>query len=314
MARRRVRVLAVGDAIVDILTPPIPWLPQEDAQLEVSELAALPGGNATNFALQMGALGAAVTLVACVGRDPFADVLRRAYLEGGVRARLKVDPTKPTGRTTAITWLGGRRSLITASGANASLRERDVPGELLESPDHVHRAGFWWAAGLQGRPTARLLTRAQRADVSTSLDISTDPQGWRPKRVAAVRTCLPHVDTFLGNPTEVCAVAGRRDVADAAFRLLDLGVGEVVLHLGERGSERIGDGKVVHAPAFRVPADNPTGCGDVFNAGYVFARLSGTSVLEALGFGNACAALHLADRQRPYPTLKELGPFFRTTR
>jgi hypothetical protein len=123
--------------------------------------------------------------------------------------------------------------------------------------------------------------------------------------------CLPHVDTFFGNPTEVGAVSRLPDPIDAAYRLLDLGVGEVVLHQGKEGSMRIGAGRPVRAPAFRVPADNPTGCGDLFNAGYVFASLSGASVLEALGFGNACAAIHLADRLRPYPSLRDVEDFFR---
>ncbi len=312
MARKAPRILAVGDAIVDIVTPPLPGLPPGDVQGEVSGFSFLPGGNATNFALQAAALGARTSLVAALGKDAFADILRRAYKDHGVDVHLKVAAKEPTGTTVALTWVDGRRALITAPGANAALREADVPAGLLSSSAHVHRAGFWWATGLIGAPTVRLLRRAHRAGATTSMDTSTDPQGWSRGRVEAVRSCLPHVDTFFGNEVEVCAVAGVRDPVHAAERLLEHGVSEVVLHRGDQGATWFRKNQRASLPAFRVPVDNPTGCGDVFNAGYLFTKLSGGTPDEALGMGNALAALHLMDRRVPYPDLRRLRAFVRS--
>ncbi len=311
MPRKAPRVLAVGDAIVDIVSPPLHGLPPGDVQGEVSGFDYLPGGNATNFALQMAALGMRTSLVAAVGRDAFADTLRSAYRKGRVDAHLKSDPKRATGTTVALTWSDGRRALLTALGANAALREPDVPQNLIASATHLHRAGFWWATGLLGPPTVRLLRRAHKAGATTSMDISTDPQGWPRPRVEAVRSCLPHVDTFFGNEVEVCAVAGVRDPFAAAERLLELGASEVVLHRADAGATWFREGQRASLPAFRVPVDNPTGCGDVFNAGYVFATLTGGTTEDALGMGNALAALHLADRRVPYPDLRRLRRFLR---
>jgi sugar/nucleoside kinase (ribokinase family) len=312
MPRKVPRILAVGDAIVDIVSPPLQGLPPGDVQGEVSAFAFLPGGNATNFALQSAALGMRTRLVASVGKDPFADLLRRAYKDHGVDARLRVDPRRPTGTTIALTWHDGRRALLTALGANAALKESDISPSLISSVTHVHRAGFWWATGLIGAPTARLLRRAHRAGASTSMDISTDPQGWTRARIEAVRSSLPHVDTFFANEVEVCAVAGMRNPLRAAERILEHGVAEVVLHRGADGATWVREGQQASLPAFRVPVDNPTGCGDVFNAGYLFAKLSGGTTEEALGMGNALAALHLRDRGNPYPDLRRLRQFVRT--
>jgi len=312
MARKPTRVLAVGDAVVDIVSPPIPSLPSGDARAEVSAGSFLLGGNATNFALQMASLGIPTHLVTAVGKDAHADLLRRAYKAHGVQAHLRVDPARPTGTTVALTWSDGRRSLLTALGANAALKETDVPASLRTASTHLHRAGFWWATGLLGAPTARLLRKAHRAGATTSMDISTDPQGWLRNRVDAVRSCLPHVDTFFGNEVEICAVAGIRNPVRAAERILEHGVKEVVLHRGAEGATWFREGQQESAPAFRVPIDNPTGCGDVFNAGYLFAKLSGGTPDEALGLGNACAALHLQDRSIPYPDLRRLRRFVRS--
>src|SRR3972149_1705847 len=135
------RVLAVGDAIVDVVTAPLPALRARDVQLEVPEHAVVPGGNATNFALGAAALGSSVAFVGSIGADPFAEVVRGAFLEAGVSARLRVDRRRPTGMTVAVTWSRGGRSLIHAVGANAGLRETDVPAPWVARAEHVHRPG-----------------------------------------------------------------------------------------------------------------------------------------------------------------------------
>jgi sugar/nucleoside kinase (ribokinase family) len=60
-----------------------------------------------------------------------------------------------------------------------------------------------------------------------------------------------------------------------------------------------------------VRAANPTGCGDVFNAGFVYSRLLGERIPAALRFANACAALHMRDADRPYPSAREVRAFLR---
>jgi len=118
---------------------------------------------------------------------------------------------------------------------------------------------------------------------------------------------------FFGNETEVCAIAGVSSPSEAARHLCSLGAGEVVLHQAEHGSTGVTLERVVSARAVPAPIDNPTGCGDVFNAAYVHAKLQGASIPEALRLGNACAAAHLADRDRPYPTLARVRRLLRDT-
>src|SRR2546426_766790 len=153
--------------------------------------------------------------------------------------------------------------------------------------------------------------RARRLGATTSLDVSTDPQGWPEERIEAVRICLPHVDVFFGNETEVAAVAGEHSPIQAGKRLRSFGAAEVVIHQGDRGATAITSSGVVPSAAFDVAIDNPTGCGDVFNAAYAYAKLTQPSVKEWLRFANAAAALHLRNRRRPYPTLPEIRRFLR---
>src|SRR5947199_3317291 len=126
MASRSPRVVAVGDGIVDLVTPPMADFAPGDVQTEVPRFDPLPGGNATNFALQMASLGASTTFIGAVGSDSNARLLRDRYRQYGVRARLCVDPRRPTGSTMALTWSTGRRERVNAPGAHVRLRRSMV--------------------------------------------------------------------------------------------------------------------------------------------------------------------------------------------
>ena len=300
-SRPRLNVLAVGDAILDVVTPPLPPGGAGDRQSRVVALSNLPGGNATNFALAFAALGGRARFVGCIGRDWAGAFLREAFRRGKVDARLRVSP-RATGMTMAVTFDDSTRHLITAAGANADLRASDVPARWIAGARHVHRAGYWWASGLIGTPTARLLARAQRAGVATSLDIATDPEGWPRPRRDAVLSALPHVTTFFGNEEEVRMLAGLPTLEGAAEEVLSKGAQEVVVHQGAQGSTIFTRAGVWSAGAFPVVPSNPTGCGDVFNAAYVLASMEGADWSARLRFANAAAACHLEDPRKPYPT------------
>src|SRR3972149_11085624 len=142
MELRGPRVLAGGDAIVDIFTPPLRPLPAGDVQRRISGVRLGPGGNATNFALQIASLGARTTFVGSVGTDVLASILIDAFRRHGVRARLTKSRSLPTGASVAVAWLQGGRALVTSPGANAALSARGVSPSPVAHADHVHRAGF----------------------------------------------------------------------------------------------------------------------------------------------------------------------------
>src|SRR5437870_13325363 len=153
MASRPPRVVAIGDGIVDLVSPPMEDFAPGDVQAEVPRFDPLPGGNATNFALQMSSLGASTTFIGAVGSDSNAKLLRDRYREYGVRARLRIDSSRPIGSTMALTWSTGRRELVTNAGANARLRISEVPVGAIRVSYTVIRSGFFWPRGIVGTPT-----------------------------------------------------------------------------------------------------------------------------------------------------------------
>ncbi len=63
---------------------------------------------------------------------------------------------------------------------------------------------------------------------------------------------------------------------------------------------------MLNSPSFNVKSISPTGAGDVFNAGFIYAVLAGKQAEECLRFANACAALHISRRRQGnvFPTFE----------
>src|SRR2546427_9890675 len=160
--------------------------------------------------------------------------------------------------------------MITYNGTNLAFSPADVPAKALDAR-HVHRSGYWWTPRLQGKPTRDLLRKAQDRGVETSLDVSTDPEGWPDSRRAKVLAVLPEVSIFFGNEEEVCGVFGVRSLGSAAKEALRLGVEILAVHQGANGCVGAAKGEHHRTPAFSVVPRNPTGSGDSVNAGFVCA-------------------------------------------
>jgi len=297
-------VVSVGDICVDFVTTPLKGFHPGDRQLWLPALPMIPGGNATNFALGTAALGLRTGLVACIGGDVMGEHLRRTLRKTRVEPFLATRRDLETGRTFALTHADGTRQLITYNGSNLALRPADVPRWTLHAR-HVHRSGYWWTPQLQGRPTKRILRSARDGGAETSLDVSTDPEGWPKRRRDKVLAVLPEVSILFVNEQEMAGVFRTRSFDRAAREALSEGVEILAVHRGARGCRVAASGVRVDVPAFRVAPRNPTGAGDLFNAGFVYGRLRGWDLPRCARFANAVAAARVAGPPL-YPTKAEV--------
>jgi sugar/nucleoside kinase (ribokinase family) len=80
------------------------------------------------------------------------------------------------------------------------------------------------------------------------------------------------------------------EVLGGEERLRTLGVPEVVVTLGSRGALLLTGGRRDLVPVRRIESDDPTGAGDAFLAGYVWARAAGHRPLSAARHAASTAA------------------------
>jgi ribokinase len=87
------------------------------------------------------------------------------------------------------------------------------------------------------------------------------------------------------------SVADRAQAEAAANGLLELGVGNVILTLGDRGALLARVDGAVHVPPFEVTAVDTTAAGDAFVGGLAVALAEGKPIAEAVRWANAAGAL-----------------------
>ena len=109
------------------------------------------------------------------------------------------------------------------------------------------------------------------------------------------------IDYFTPNETEAefytgIRVADEQTAEQAADRLLEKGVKNVVITLGKTGVYAKTEEFQGIVPSFRVNAVDTTGAGDAFNGGFCTALAEGKNVRDALLFANALAALSVTRR------------------
>lgn len=110
----------------------------------------------------------------------------------------------------------------------------------------------------------------------------------------AKKEALPYIHVLKANEFEMEVVAGTSDVIEGAKYLANLGVKEVIITLGSKGSLIYKDNHFYQIPAYKpVDVVDATGCGDTYMAGYLSQRVKGAGVQEAGEFGAAMATLKI---------------------
>ena len=112
------------------------------------------------------------------------------------------------------------------------------------------------------------------------------------------KSVFPLIDYFTPNEIEASFYVNHQiethdDARRAAESLLDMGIKNVVITLGERGAFFASAHEAFLCPVatLKTPVVDTTGAGDAFNAGLAVALTENMSVQEAMAFASATAGL-----------------------
>jgi ribokinase len=272
------RVVVVGSYNVG-LTVVAPTLPAPGQTVLGHTFDMGPGGKGSNQAIGARRLGADVTLVVKLGRDPFAEAALELFDREGLLGPGILETGGHTGVGLIVVDDEGRNMIAVAPGANGRLVPDDLDAvpELFEGASHL-------LCQLECSPElfAGAAERARSAGVTTILNPAP--------AVPLSERVLGLADILTPNQTELAALSGlpvadERQIEAAARSLQARGIGEVVVTLGERGVLRVTPDGSEMRPARSVPARDTTGAGDAFNAGLVMGLAAGLSMAEAIEHG-----------------------------
>ncbi len=325
MSHPRFDVVAIGNAIVDILAPADHALIAElgltagGMQLvDASGAAALynkmgtaveaSGGSAANTIAGMAALGQNCGFIGQVADDQFGKVFTHDIRAIGVAfdtPSREAEP--PTAQCLIFVTPDGQRTMNTFLGASQYLPATAIDRTLIEGAAILYLEGYLWDPEEPRAAMREAISIAKAAGRKVAFTLS---DGFVIARHGPDFKALidgGEIDILFANDSEVCALMDTDDVAFAAQSLASKVPTLVVTH-GPKGAEAFSAGEHIRIAA--EPIDHvvdTTGAGDLFAAGFLSGQAQGRSLKDSLTMGAVCAAEIISHYgPRPEADLKAL--------
>ncbi len=308
MSSRALDIVAIGDAIVDVIATcddsflEEHRLPRGGMQLLTADQAdalyaamgparEISGGSAANSMAGAAALGLDAAFVGQVADDQLGAIFAHDMLALGVRFEtppLQAPP--PTGRCLILVTPDGQRTMNTCPAASHELTPAALDPDVIRSASATFLEGYLWgperprAAMLEAARIAHSAGRKVAFTLSESLCIADRREGV----LGMIDSGL--VDMLFGNEHEMRHLTGCGELADC-LDALSAKVGTLVITRGAAGAVASEGGETVDIPAAPAKAVlDTTGAGDLFAAGFLAARLRGRALEVCLEAGAVAAA------------------------
>ena len=248
-----------------------------------------PGGKGSNQAVAAAKSGVKTFFISKIGDDQFGSMATEIYENSGVDySNVIISKDHSTGAAgilvnegtgaNAINVFPGAAGAITIEDidkAEEAIKNSSIFLTQLEAPKDV---------------VTYALKKAHSLNVKTILN---------PAPAAEIdESFFSMIDYFTPNETEASFyvdhnVETHEDAEKAAMQLLEKGIKNVVITLGEKGAFFANSEEKFSLPIANLsnPVVDTTGAGDAFNAGFAAALTEGQNIRDALKFASVTAGL-----------------------
>lgn len=269
------KVLCTGIIVADFLVKPVKESPQKGKLTLVEKAEIHLGGCAVNTGVVLKKLGVNVAIMGKVGNDDLGKFIVGKLKEEGVEIdAIKISPEVNTSGTAVLVHSDGERSFIHSIGANAHFSLSDIDFDYVKKFHILHIAGALLMPGFDGAPMAEAFKKAKEAGLITCLDTAWDSTG---RWLEILKDSFPFVDFFLPSIEEAKMITGKEKPEEIAKVLLDFGVKNVCLKMGENGSFIMNTEEKHYFPALKINVVDATGAGDGYVAGFIVGLVNNFS-------------------------------------
>lgn len=297
------KVVVVGSINMDLVTR-CKRAPKGGETLFGEEFSQVPGGKGANQAVAIGKLGTNVIMLGKIGKDSFGKDMLASMEKNGVNIQHIEEGEKATGIAKIIVEESGQNRILVVAGANsevdkeyvdrhlAAIKESDIVVTQLEIPIETVEYTLKKAKEF-GKIT--ILNPAPARELSDEI--------------------IKNSDFIIPNESELALITGmavetEEEIKKAGKKLLDMGVKNLIITLGSKGSLHLNRDKCEFHSAYKVKAIDTTAAGDSFIGGVV-RELNGDSISEAIEFGTKVSAIAVTKKgaQTSIPTIEEVIKF-----
>ncbi|MHC1551459.1 PfkB family carbohydrate kinase [Phyllobacterium sp. K27] len=256
------------------------------------------GGKGTNQAIVMARCGIPTILVAPVGQDSRADMIRQ-HLSGEPLTSELIGIKGISSDISLIFRLpDGENAIVTTSDSASHLHASHV-APVLQSAEPGDLAIL--QGNLSHQATLGILKLAKSLGMTTAFNPS-------PQR-SFFADFWPLVDVVFFNRGEAQAMTGAQDEAAARY-LLQKGIQNVVLTLGNQGAMMVNSREIVSVAASASAVIDTTGAGDTFMSVALASCLKRGTRLDGIALEHAARAAAITvskiGTRSAFPTASEL--------
>ncbi len=323
MTQTRYDVLAIGNAIVDVLASTTDdFIAEENltkggmALIDADRAVSLydkmgsgqeiSGGAAANTLAGLAMLGAKCQFIGQVAKDQLGEVYAHDLRAVGVDfTQAPRDAEPPTGRCLILVSPDGERTMNTFLGASHFLPAEAIDQNAIANAKLVFLEGYMWDPPEPRAAMRRALEIARQSDTQVAFSTCADFCVHTHRKDFRKLIDDGLIDILFANEEE----AGILEDSDPASAIETLGkdVPLLVVTRGPQGAIAIRDGERFETAALPTTVVDTTGAGDLFAAGFLSGHLQGESVTRCLEMGAVAAAEVVSHfGARPEQDLKKL--------
>ena len=283
-------IVVVGSSNTDMVIKG-PRLPMPGETVTDGVFFTARGGKGANQAVAAARAGGRVALIASLGQDTLGDAAMLGFEEEGIdTSHIQRTAALPSGVALIMIDAAAENAIAVAEGANALLSADNIRAcaSVIASAD-VLVAQLEVPLATVGEAIAIAHAHGRR--------VILNPAPARPLPDAL----LSQVSVLTPNASEtelLTGIAPRDDASlhRAADRLLGRGVGAALITLAAAGVFAATPDWREWIRGWPMPAEDPTGAGDVFSGTLAVALSEGAALLDAARFANAAAAISVTRR------------------
>ena len=277
-------ILVIGSSNTD-MTIKSPRLPAPGETILGGTFVMGPGGKGANQAVAASRLGGDVTFICKVGRDMFGENAVKGYQKEGIDTSHTLYSDQASGTALILVDDSGENCIAVAPGANGDLSPADIDSvaDVIKKADYLI---------LQLEiPVESVLRAAKIAhEAGVYVILNPAPACKLPEEI------FKYISLITPNQTESALMTGI-EVKDEASRTKaiesfhKMGVKDVIVTLGSKGSLVCQGNEQIMVEALKVKAVDATAAGDTFCGAVCVALSEGKTLEEAARFATKASAL-----------------------
>lgn len=298
-------VTVVGSLNMDLVINTVK-IPRPGETVMGKDFKQVPGGKGGNQACAIARLGTDVQMIGCIGKDHMGHFLKNTLEADGVGTKHIFEKENiSTGVAAIVVDESGTNLITVAPGANYELTVEDVHSkkEVIQEADLLL---------LQLETKLDVVEHALKLAREFGKKTILNPAPAAPLS----ELILKDVDILTPNETELetltgCQTDTEEKIIKAGKKLIESGVKELVVTLGEKGCIYITESRTQSFAAYKVKSVDTTAAGDAFNGALAVSLSRGESMEKAIEFAMKVGAMTVTKEgaQTSLPYKEEVNEF-----